>query len=692
VLDGLVPTKASTSAAVTDSVPSVDNVQDSTASKEAPTKPVIDSDAGSKASTTRVALQSTNLPPEPQAPSSTENIGDVIASLLGFKTGRLDPSSELEPEPSSTSRLSHATVDSTSETQPAKTLNTNAEVPTSKSSKTSDLAIGSESLVPSIDSRQSATATNSAVLFPQGSKQDNTFDPGAELPTAIASKLSPAASNLLSASRSIKPKQSPVAIGSERLVPQATQLATTISGSSTDIPAVVLGSQTIAIGASGSIGTVPVAVTTSGSHTAVLVDGSTTHFLPQATVTQAESQPKIVVGGSTITANSNSQFIVAGQTLTPGSSITVAGTTIALPKDGQEGSMLVVGSSSSILQHQPRPTPFAAPSIIIGSSTMTANAESAYIFAGQTLVPGSSITVSGTPIALQTAGSDGSALVIGSSTSVLQQNLQATVAAAPPVIVGGSTLTANSASDYVVDGQTVKAGSSITVGSGSSTSVVELQKEGSRTILVVGSSSSVLQPQPTTVVTIGSARITPNADSGYVVGSQTLAPGASAITISGVEYSLAPGGGQIVAGSSTLILTSRPALPVGSAKITPVASSEYVIGSQTLSPGASAITVSGVKYSLASDGGQIVAGSSTQVLTSEAGVGGYIWSALGGSSAKSSAQSQHTSNTASTDSSSASAASPLESAAESQKASAAEVARPVCLWLMVGWTFAVAWV
>lgn len=333
------------------------------------------------------------------------------------------------------------------------------------------------------------------------------------------------------------------------------------------------------------------------------------------------------------------------------------------------------------------------PPIIIGSSTMTANAESAYIVAGQTLVPGSSITVSGTPIALQTAGSDGSALVIGSSTSVLQQNPQATVAAAPPVIVGGSTLTPNSASEYVVDGQTLKAGSSITVGRGSSTSVVELQTEGSRTILVIGSSSSVLQPQPTAVVTIGSARITPNADSEYVVGSQTLAPGASAITISGVEYSLAPDGGQIVAGSSTLILTSRPALTVGSAKITPVANSEYVIGSQTLSPGASAITVSGVKYSLASDGGQIIAGSSTEVLTSEAGVGGYIWSALGSSSAKSSdAHSQETTTSASSKASSTTEASPLESATESQTAVAPDVARPLCLWLMVGWTFAVAWV
>lgn len=87
--------------------------------------------------------------------------------------------------------------------------------------------------------------------------------------------------------------------------------------------------------------------------------------------------------------------------------------------------------------------------------------------------------------------------------------------------------------------------------------MIALQTSGSDTTLVIGSSSSTLQPQTTVVLAVGSAIITPIADSESLVGSQTLSPGGSAITLSGAEYSLASDGGEVVAGSSTRVLTSQ---------------------------------------------------------------------------------------------------------------------------------------
>ena len=61
------------------------------------------------------------------------------------------------------------------------------------------------------------------------------------------------------------------------------------------------------------------------------------------------------------------------------------------------------------------PSITAAPQVVLtlGDTSITANSNSEFIIAGQTLTPGGEITVSGTPIHL---GSDASAAVIGSST------------------------------------------------------------------------------------------------------------------------------------------------------------------------------------------------------------------------------------------------------------------------------------
>ena len=225
------------------------------------------------------------------------------------------------------------------------------------------------------------------------------------------------------------------------------------------------------------------------------------------------------------------------------------------------------------------------PHIVVGSNTVSANSASHFIVSGQTLAPGSSITIgsgtSATVVALQTSGSS-TQLIVGSSTSPIAAPLpvtqQVNSASPPPVVVGSSTITANSASQYVVSGQTLAPGSSLTLGSGSSTIVVGLETSASKTYLIIGSSIS-----------------------------------------------------QISMAQSTALVSEIPApITVGSAVVTPNTNSEYVIGSETLSPGGSPITISGTPYSLASGATELVIGTTTEVLTTGAGMGSYIWSGLGG--------------------------------------------------------------
>ncbi|KAG4439852.1 hypothetical protein IFR05_004665 [Cadophora sp. M221] len=107
----------------------------------------------------------------------------------------------------------------------------------------------------------------------------------------------------------------------------------------------------------------------------------------------------------------------------------------------------------------PLPTPSAAGLVItIGSSVISANSASQFIIGDQTLALGSSITIgsgsSTTVLALQTTGSD-TVLVVGDSSSTLRLAAVATI--------GGFVVTADSASNYVIGGQTLAPGSEIVV-------------------------------------------------------------------------------------------------------------------------------------------------------------------------------------------------------------------------------------
>lgn len=95
------------------------------------------------------------------------------------------------------------------------------------------------------------------------------------------------------------------------------------------------------------------------------------------------------------------------------------------------------------------------PSLTIGPNIYTANKASAYIINDQTLTPGAQITIDGTPISL---APQASALVIGRKTEPLFPSF-----VLPSLTIGPDIYTANKASAYIINDQTLTPGAQITV-------------------------------------------------------------------------------------------------------------------------------------------------------------------------------------------------------------------------------------
>ncbi|KAL9056198.1 MAG: hypothetical protein Q9162_003077 [Coniocarpon cinnabarinum] len=183
-----------------------------------------------------------------------------------------------------------------------------------------------------------------------------------------------------------------------------------------------------------------------GSNFAVV--GSSTQFLNP---TQRTAAP-LILGDTTITPNAQGQYIIAGQTLTAGSpAITVSGTRISL---GQ--GYAVIGSSTEFLTSNAVMT--AAP-LVIGSQTITPNAQGQYIIDGQTLTNGEVTIISGTRVSMAAGGESA---IVGTSTEMLQASVA--LAGSPITIAPGEVFTMNAAGSYVFNGQTLTpGGSAVTV-------------------------------------------------------------------------------------------------------------------------------------------------------------------------------------------------------------------------------------
>ena len=272
-----------------------------------------------------------------------------------------------------------------------------------------------------------------------------------------------------------------------------------------------------------------------------IVGGSTVAIYP-AGITPAPGArpaPTLNFAGSTYSANSLGQFVIGEQTLSPGAAITVSGTQISL---AAAGNVVVIGSSTELLAPNGART---AAMLTFDGSTFTADTSSEFVIGGQTLTPGGSIEVSGTPISYP-AGS--SAIVIGTKTSPLSF-ATITSGVRPIITFDGSTYTADASSDFTIDGQTLTPGGNIDV------SGTPISYPLAGTAVVIGTSTepfsfATVTGADTPMITFDGSTYTADASSDFVIDGQTLAPG-GVITINGTPVSYAAAGTDVVIGTST---------------------------------------------------------------------------------------------------------------------------------------------
>ena len=191
-------------------------------------------------------------------------------------------------------------------------------------------------------------------------------------------------------------------------VPQMQSPILTFGGSAFTIDSsfdFVLGSETLKPGSPG--------ITVFGTHISLAPGGS--FAVIGSSTTQIKQAPLLTTAavlafdGTTYIENSQSAFVIAGQTLARGSSVVVSGTPIFLPSSGND---VIVGSSTQPLSTA-TVAPLPAPVILFAGKVYAADSASGFEIDGQTLTKGGVITLSGTPVSFANNGDD---VVIGTNT------------------------------------------------------------------------------------------------------------------------------------------------------------------------------------------------------------------------------------------------------------------------------------
>ena len=370
--------------------------------------------------------------------------------------------------------------------------------------------------------------------------------------------------------------------------------------------------------------------------------------------------PIFTVGSQSVTFNSASQLVVAGQTLIPGApAITIQGTPVSL---GPSGNAIVVAGDTL-----PLPPLVSAPavSVSVASHPIILNTLSHYVVARKTLTPGASpINIQGTPVSLAPSAS---AVVVAGSTIALPVGVNG-----PVITVGDQPVTANSASQYIFGSKSLTPGGPAITVSGMTISLAPSETQAvidDSTIRLITASPSL----PSLV--LGSHTFTANAASAYVIGGQTLVPGRPGIDIpgsaigiltlppepsqpsslagdqvftprpivfsiagttlsaggpgaiiSGTSVSLGPSGSLVIGTSTTLLPSgaSLPALTVGGQVLTP-SPIAFSIAGTTVSAGGRGVTVSGTPVSLGPSGSLIIGTGVTKLYPTAFTVGDQVF-------------------------------------------------------------------
>lgn len=161
--------------------------------------------------------------------------------------------------------------------------------------------------------------------------------------------------------------------------------------------------------------------------------------------------PIFSIGDQTITAHPNAPIVVAGETIAPGTAVVVEGNTISVLPSSVG---IVVNGVTQIFQPEPHPLP--PPGLILNGQTYTVNPQSAYVIGEQTLLPGQTIVVSGTTIALAPSGD---VAVINGVTQTIAPSPAPTITTNDPNGIGSNATTptisgtsTNGVGDYIASG------------------------------------------------------------------------------------------------------------------------------------------------------------------------------------------------------------------------------------------------
>jgi len=284
------------------------------------------------------------------------------------------------------------------------------------------------------------------------------------------------------------------------------------------------------------------------SASAIVVDGVTSVLSSQIfTIT---SPPKLIIGSSTVTPNSDLVYVINGQTLSAGGpAITAAGTTLSL---APSASIIVVDGVTSVLNSQIS-TVTSPPRLIIGSSTITPNSDLVYVINGQTLSPsGSPVTVGGHHLSLAPYAS---AIVVDGVTSKFAPEISI-ITPQPALTIDSTIATAIYQPLYLIGGQTLTAGGPALTVSGTTISL----NPSASAIIVNGVTSTLtrkaaMETSPP-LLTIGMMTLTATFQSLYTLTGHTIISGGTEITGSGTPMWLAHSASPVVVGGSTYALTT----------------------------------------------------------------------------------------------------------------------------------------
>lgn len=261
-----------------------------------------------------------------------------------------------------------------------------------------------------------------------------------------------------------------------------------------------------------------------------VVIGSTTQFLASSAT---HSISTMTFDGSPHMTNSDGDVVIAGQTIKPGEALTLSGTPVSFAADHNA---VVIGSTTESLVKTDTPN---APIITFGGSQYTANLGGDFVIGSQTLRPGEALTLAGTPISY---APDHAFLVIGSST----QSLSPSETFSMPILTfGGTSYTANADGEFLINGQTLAAGGTITV---SGTPIIYGPTSGK--VITASKTQHLAHSVTNSLMVYAGSTFTENAAGNFIIASQTLSPG-EVITVSGTPISYAADKTAVVVPTST---------------------------------------------------------------------------------------------------------------------------------------------